>query len=202
LEVHTSEGRERERRQAWPAPQRVLGIDPGSATTGFGIVERSGSRIAHVAHGTIRVPRTGSLAYRLDRLHAAVREVVERHRPDVASIESVFVAANARSALVLGQARGAVLAALGAAGLGVVEYAPASIKVAVSGSGRAGKDQIQRVVMRILALGSAPASDAADALAAALCHAQAGRLELLRPRPRARRRSARGPVVRVRRRVS
>jgi len=100
---------------------------------------------------------------------------------------------------VLGQARGAVLAAIGASGLAVVEYAPASIKLAVAGSGRAGKDQIQRVVARLLGLASWPATDAADALAAALCHAQAGRLELLAPRTRARRRRARGPVVRVRR---
>jgi crossover junction endodeoxyribonuclease RuvC len=196
LELHQSEGSEP--RRAGSA-QRVLGIDPGSETTGFGIVERSGAQLVHVAHGTIRLPRSGSLALRLDRLHTTVREIVERHRPDVASIEQVFVAASPRSALVLGQARGAVLAALGASGVGVVEYAPASIKLAVAGSGRAGKEQIQRVVARLLGLASWPVPDAADALAAALCHAQAGRLELLAPRTRGRRRRAPGPVVRVRR---
>jgi crossover junction endodeoxyribonuclease RuvC len=124
--------------------------------------------------------------------------VIARHRPDVASVEQVFVAASPRAALVLGQARGAALAALGAAGLGVHEYAPARIKQAVTGSGRAGKDQIQRVVMRVLGLLGTPAADAADALAAALCHAEAGRLELLQPRAGTRRRRSRGPVVRVR----
>ena len=197
MELHQSEGRER--RRGGSAAQRVLGIDPGSETTGFGIVERSGTGVVHVAHGTIRLPRGGSLALRLDRLHADIRDIVARHQPDVASIEQVFVAASPRSALVLGQARGAVLAALGASGLAVVEYAPASIKLAVAGSGRAGKDQIQRVVTRLLGLASWPVTDAADALAAALCHAQAGRLEALAPRPRGRRRRARGPVVRVRR---
>lgn len=196
MEVITSEGRERAERD--PSAVRVLGIDPGSAVTGFGLVERRGARVVHVAHGTIRTPRGASPAQRLDRLHAALCEVIARHRPDVASIEQVFVAASPRSALVLGQARGAALAALGAAGLAVHEYAPARIKQAVSGNGRAGKDQIQRIVTRLLDLSSPPAGDAADALAAALCHAEAGRLELLVGRGRARRRRPRGPVLRVR----
>lgn len=177
---------------------RVLGVDPGTSVTGFGIVERRGARVSHVAHGTIRPPRDASLASRLDRLHAALVEVIARYRPDVASVEQVFVAASPRSALVLGQARGAALAALGAAGLGVHEYAPARIKLAVAGNGRAGKDQIQRVVVRVLGLLAPPAEDAADALAAALCHAEAGRLERLQPRGLTRRRRSRGPVVRVR----
>jgi crossover junction endodeoxyribonuclease RuvC len=193
LEADTSEGRGRS------AAQIVLGIDPGSETTGFGLVERRGAGVAHVAHGTIRLPRTASLALRLDRLHREVAELVQRYRPDVASIEQCFVAASPRSALVLGQARGAALAALGSSGVAVVEYAPAQIKLSVAGSGRAGKDQIQRVVSRVLGLAAWPAADAADALAAALCHAMAGRLELLAQRPRARRQRARGPVVRVRR---
>jgi crossover junction endodeoxyribonuclease RuvC len=197
LEVHHREGREAV--DSRPARQRVLGIDPGSETTGFGVVERSGGGIAHVAHGRIRVPRAGSPALRLARLHAEIRDLIERHRPDVASIEQVFVAASPRSALVLGQARGAALAALGAAGVALVEYTPAHIKLCVCGSGRAGKDQVQRVVARLLALERWPAADAADALAAALCHAQAGRLDLLAARPRGSRRRARGPVVRVRR---
>jgi crossover junction endodeoxyribonuclease RuvC len=181
-----------------PTALCVLGVDPGSAATGFGLIERRGARLVHVAHGTIRARRDASPAQRLDRLHAALCEVIARHRPDVASIEQVFVAANPRAALVLGQARGAALAALGAAGLAVHEYAPARIKQAVSGSGRAGKDQVQRMVARLLGLATLPATDAADALAAALCHAQAGRLLPLR-RLRARRGRARGPVVRVRR---
>lgn len=194
LEADAGERRDGSRADAL----RVLGIDPGLSVTGFGIVERRGGRVRHVAHGTIRPPRDASLAVRLDRLYAALGEVIARYRPDVASVEQVFVAASPRSALVLGQARGAALAALGAAGLGVHEYAPARIKVAIAGNGRAGKDQIQRVVVRVLALLSTPAEDAADALAAALCHAEAGRLEGLVPRARARRRRARGPIVRVR----
>jgi crossover junction endodeoxyribonuclease RuvC len=193
LEADTSEARGRS------AAQIVLGIDPGSATTGFGLVERCGARVVHVAHGTIRLPRTGSLALRLDRLHREVAELAQRYRPDVASIEQCFVAVSPRSALVLGQARGVALAALGGSGVTVVEYAPAQIKLAVAGSGRAGKDQIQRVVSRMLGLTTWPAPDAADALATALCHAMAGRLEQLGPRLRTRRRRARGPVVRVRR---
>ncbi|HEX5064976.1 MAG TPA: crossover junction endodeoxyribonuclease RuvC [Myxococcota bacterium] len=196
MESNHHEGREPARSAA---AQRVLGIDPGSATTGFGLVERSGARVVHVAHGTIRLPRTGSLTSRLARLHREVAELAQRYRPDVASIEQCFVAVSPRSALVLGQARGAALAALGGAGVAVVEYAPAHIKLSVAGSGRAGKDQIQRVVARVLDLSSWPAADAADALAAALCHAMAGRLELLAQRPRARRQRSRGPVVRVRR---
>lgn len=198
LEANHSEARDPMRSD--PGALRVLGIDPGSAVTGFGIVERRGSRVVHLAHGTIRTPRTASMAARLDRLHRALCEIIERHRPDVASLEQVFVAASPRSALVLGQARGAALAALGGRGLCVVEYAPARIKQAVTGSGRAVKDQVQRVVARSLGLGGEISADAADALAAALCHAQAGRLELLKP-PRASRRGrrSRGPVVRVRR---
>jgi crossover junction endodeoxyribonuclease RuvC len=197
LEIDTREGREPGGQRS--AAQRVLGIDPGSEKTGFGVVERSGARVTHVAHGTIRLPRTGSLALRLGRLHRELVELMERYRPDVASIEQCFVAASPRSALVLGQARGAALAALGGSGVAVVEYAPAHIKLSVAGSGRAGKDQIQRIVARVLGLTSWPAADAADALAAALCHALAGRLEQLAPRPRSRRRRARGPVVRVKR---
>lgn len=193
MEADTSEARGRS------AAQIVLGIDPGSEKTGFGLVERRGACVVHVAHGTIRLPRTGTLALRLDRLHREIAELAQRYRPDVASIEQCFVAASPRSALVLGQARGAALAALGGSGVTVVEYAPAQIKLAVAGSGRAGKEQIQRVVSRVLGLTTWPAPDAADALATALCHAMAGRLEQLGPRPRARRRRARGPVVRVRR---
>jgi crossover junction endodeoxyribonuclease RuvC len=197
MEASTSDGREQVADDA--GALRVLGIDPGSAVTGFGLVERRGGRVVHVAHGTIRAPRDASPARRLDRLHAALCEVIARHRPHVASLEQVFVAASPRSALVLGQARGAALAALGAAGLAVHEYAPSRIKQAVSGSGRAGKDQVQRVVARLLGLVTLPAADAADALAAALCHAEAGRLESLPLLSRRRRSRRRGPLVRVRR---
>jgi len=179
---------------------RILGIDPGSQATGYGVLECAGARIAHVAHGTIRPQRGGSQAARLHQLQCALREIIARHRPDVASVEQVFVASSPRSALVLGQARGAILATLGEAGLTIREYAATQIKQAVTGSGRAAKTQMQRMVRRLLSLQTNPAADAADALAAALCHAHRGRLDGLEPLPRprgARRRSARFQVRRA-----
>lgn len=178
---------------------RILGIDPGSAVTGYGILERDASGLRHVAHGTLR-PRGGTLASRLGQLHRDVAEIIARHQPDVAAVEQVFVAASARSALVLGQARGAVLAALAGGDLPVSEYAAAQTKQAVTGSGRASKRQVQTMVQRLLALEGRPATDACDALAAAICHAQASRLAWaaapLRPRRRRRGGSARRPTVR------
>jgi crossover junction endodeoxyribonuclease RuvC len=177
---------------------RILGIDPGSQVTGYGVVERRDGEIVHVAHGTLRASKEGSPERRLADLHRALLEVIERHRPEMASVEQLFVARGARSALVLGQARGVALAAIGAAGIAVHEYAPTRIKQSVTGSGRASKLQVQRVVKRRLGLQRVPAADAADALAAALCHAGAGRLELLGVKARPRRRArARSPVVRV-----
>lgn len=158
---------------------RILGIDPGSTAMGFGVVERREGGVHHVAHGVVRPRREGSMALRLDALYGAVCEMIEMHRPEVASIEEVFVARSARSALVLGQARGVALAALGARGLTVHEYAPTRIKQQVTGSGRAAKVQIQRMVRRVLELERTPAADAADALAIAICHAQLGPLERL-----------------------
>jgi crossover junction endodeoxyribonuclease RuvC len=180
---------------------RILGIDPGSQATGYGVVEHRDGKLVHVAHGTLRASRDASPERRLADLHRCLLEVIEHHRPELASVEQVFVARGARSALVLGQARGVALAAIGAAGLAVHEYAPARIKQSVTGNGRASKLQVQRVVKRLLSLERAPAADAADALAAALCHAQAGRLERLGVRTRSRRRpAARASLVRVDRR--
>lgn len=156
---------------------RILGIDPGSHATGYGVVERRDGRLRHVAHGTLRPPRGAPLAARLDYLYRAVGDVLREHEPEVAAVEQVFVALSPRSALVLGQARGAVLSALGAAGLGLSEYSAAQVKQAVAGSGRAGKREVQRMVRRLLELERAPGCDAADALAVAIRHAHAGRLE-------------------------
>lgn len=168
---------------------RILGIDPGSQVTGYGIVERRDGRLLHVAHGTLRASGDASPQRRLADLYRSLLEVIDHHRPELASVEQVFVAHGARSALVLGQARGVVLAAIGSAGLALHEYASSRIKQSVTGNGRASKLQVQRVVKRLLSLQRAPAADAADALAAALCHAQAGRLERLGVRGRARPRS-------------
>jgi crossover junction endodeoxyribonuclease RuvC len=179
---------------------RILGIDPGSQVTGYGIVESRDGRIVHVAHGTVRASRERSTERRLADLYRSLLEVIDHHKPELGSVEQLFVARGARAALVLGQARGVALAALGSAGIAVHEYAPSRIKQSVTGNGRASKLQVQRVVKRLLDLQRAPATDAADALAAALCHAQAGRLERLGVRTRVRRRTAaRGPVVQVRR---
>jgi crossover junction endodeoxyribonuclease RuvC len=174
-------------------------VDPGSSATGFGVVECAGGRIAHVAHGTLRPGRSGGLAGRLHSLHRAIGEVVALHRPDVASVEEVFVAASPRAALVLGQARGAVLAALGETGLTIREFAPAQIKSAVTGNGRATKAQVQRMVRSLLSLSSTPAADAADALAAAICCAHMGPLASLGVKARGRRPRRRAPEIRVRR---
>ena len=173
---------------------RILGIDPGLVATGFGVVERAGGALIHVAHGTVRPPRSSPLAVRLHCLYRALAEVIEQHRPDAVAIEQVFVAVSPHAALVLGQARGALLAAVAAGGLPVTEYTPSQIKQGVTGSGAAGKPQVQAMVRRILALERAP-SDAADALAAAIRHAHEPRLALLgvigrRRRPRGPRRFA------------
>jgi crossover junction endodeoxyribonuclease RuvC len=150
---------------------RILGIDPGSLVTGYGVVERRGAEVHHVAHGTLRPPRAAPLASRLAAIHAGVAGVIGSHRPDLVVVEQVFVAANARAALVLGQARGVALAAASAAGLGVEELSPQEVKRAVVGNGAAQKLQVQRMVQRLLGLATPPAQDAADALAAALCRA-------------------------------
>ena len=164
-------------------------MDPGSQATGFGVIDRVGSELRWVSHGVLRPTRSAALALRLAALMQQLGSVLAQYRPDVASVEGVFVSVSPRSALVLGQARGAVLAAIGAAAIPLVEYAPARIKQAVSGDGRAAKEQVQRMVRRLLALESTPSVDAADALAVAICHAHAGPLERVRrsrARPRAR----------------
>jgi crossover junction endodeoxyribonuclease RuvC len=181
---------------------RILGIDPGSAVTGYGVVERIDGRLSHVAHGTMRLSSDLSLPQRLDQLYRTVTDVLAGHAPDCAAVETVFVAASPRSALVLGQARGAILAALAAGGMPVNEYAPARIKRAVTGNGRATKQQVKLMVKRLLALDRVPASDAADALAAAIAHANASRIEALAPAladRRRRRPTSRGTAFNVRR---
>lgn len=155
---------------------RILGIDPGSTATGYGVVDSAGSRLVHVAHGVIRGARNASLANRLARIHAELLEVASEHRPDVAVIEKVFLAASPRSALVLGQARGAALAALAAKGLDVHELSAREVKKAVAGTGAADKKQVQFMVVRLLGLDRSPPSDAADALAIAISQAHGGRL--------------------------
>jgi crossover junction endodeoxyribonuclease RuvC len=156
--------------------QRILGIDPGLQRTGFGVIDVDGAQLAYVASGTIatlEVPR-GDLPARLGIIFEGVREVVQRYGPSCASTEIVFVNANPQSTLLLGQARGAALAALVASGLPVAEYTALQMKKAVVGHGLATKSQVQAMVGRLLALPGLPGKDAADALGLAISHAHAG----------------------------
>jgi crossover junction endodeoxyribonuclease RuvC len=163
---------------------RILGIDPGSLATGFGVIEASEGRLRHVVHGTLRLSRSASLGERLAALHADLVDVIETQRPDVAAVERVFVAASARAALVLGHARGVALAAVSSARVPVSEYSASEVKQAAVGNGRAEKRQVQAMVRVLLGLEHVPGPDAADALAVAICHAHSGRLGGLASRGR------------------
>jgi crossover junction endodeoxyribonuclease RuvC len=148
---------------------RVLGIDPGSRTTGYGVIELQRGQSVYVASGCVRA-RQSDLAARLGEIYAGIVELIAQHRPDAVAVEQVFMARNANSALKLGQARGAALAAVVTIGLPVSEYAARRVKQAVTGTGAASKAQVQHMVCRLLKLRSAPSADAADALAIAICH--------------------------------
>ncbi len=148
---------------------RILGIDPGSRITGYGVVEFDGPRSRYVASGTVRCA-DGDLPARLREIFAGLREVIATHAPDDSAIEQVFVHRNADSALKLGQARGAAICACASHDLTIGEYTPRQVKQAVVGTGAATKAQVQAMVKRLLELPAAPPSDAADALAVALCH--------------------------------
>ena len=155
---------------------RILGIDPGLQRTGFGVIDAEGQRLTYVASGTIstlEAPR-GDLPLRLKIIFEGVQQVVQRYTPDCAAAEIVFVNVNPQSTLLLGQARGAALAALVAAGLPVAEYTALQMKKAVVGHGLANKGQVQEMVRRLLTLPGLPGKDAADALGLAVSHAHAG----------------------------
>jgi len=156
--------------------QRILGIDPGLQTTGFGVIDVDGARLAYVASGTISTAALarGDLPGRIKVLYEGVREVVERYGPHQASLEIVFVNVNPQSTLLLGQARGAALAALVSSGLPVSEYTAVQMKKATAGHGAARKEQVQAMVSRLLSLPGLPGKDAADALGLAITHAHAG----------------------------
>jgi crossover junction endodeoxyribonuclease RuvC len=148
----------------------ILGIDPGSQKTGFGVISHQGARSEYVTSGIIRLPR-GPLPERLKIIFDSVSEIVEQHCPQELAIEEVFMARDAKAAIKLGQARGAAIVACVSKGVPVFEYSAKSIKLAVVGTGGADKQQVQHMVKTLLDLPAAPAEDAADALAAALCHA-------------------------------
>ena len=151
---------------------RWIGIDPGLRTTGFGVIDVEGQRLTYVASGTIESgdPAKG-LPDRLGTLYQGVKEVLETYQPESAAIEEVFLNVNPRSTLMLGQARGAVIAALVSANLPVSEFSALRVKQAIVGTGRAAKPQVQEMVRRLLRLSRAPGSDASDALGVAICAA-------------------------------
>jgi crossover junction endodeoxyribonuclease RuvC len=157
-----------------PGTLRILGIDPGLQVTGFGVIERTDGRLSYVTSGCIRSEASGELAVRLKTILDGVREVISANRPDMAVIEKVFVNVNPQSTLLLGQARGTAICALVDAGLPVCEYTALQIKQAVVGTGHARKEQVQEMVKRLLKLPGLPGTDAADALACAICHAHGG----------------------------
>jgi crossover junction endodeoxyribonuclease RuvC len=160
----------------------ILGLDPGSLHTGFGLVDRRGSAVALIEAGRISCPRTLDVPARLAHLAAGLGELVARHPPDLAALETPFHGLNARSLIVLAQARVALLAVLAGRGVEITEYSPAEVKSAVTGNGRADKLQVARMVKLLLGpqAGSAMSPDATDALALALCCAQRWRLDQLR----------------------
>ena len=151
----------------------VLGIDPGTATTGYGVVRSTGPGMASLVEcGVIRTKPRDRLSRRLHEIHAGVRELIARHRPDVLAVEDVFYSKNVRTTVVLGHARGVILLAGEEAGLAVHEFPPAEIKKAVTGTGAATKEQVQFMLTRLLRLKAVPQpSDAADGVAAALTYA-------------------------------
>jgi crossover junction endodeoxyribonuclease RuvC len=151
---------------------KVIGIDPGTANCGYGIVHESGGRLKAIGHGSWSTPAGEPLALRLRTIFEGVAALVVEHVPDAVVLEESFVGVDARTALSVGQARGAVLVAAALAGVDCAEYAPARVKQAVCGYGRAEKAQVQRMVKAILSLPALPTPNhAADALAVAICHA-------------------------------
>lgn len=149
---------------------RVLGIDPGSRITGYGLVEQSGSRLIHVDNGAIFTDSALDLPGRLKLIFDGLSAVISEYRPDEVAVENIFFSTNAQSALKLGQARGAAIVAAVHAGLPVAEYSALQVKQAVVGQGKAEKGQVQKMLKALLSLPETAQSDASDALAVAICH--------------------------------
>jgi crossover junction endodeoxyribonuclease RuvC len=159
------------RRSTYSRDVIVLGIDPGTARTGYGVVQAEGSSLRALDHGAVATAAGDDMGLRLARIFAAVAGLLERHGPQAVAIEGLFIGANPRTVLAVGQARGAALAACGAAEIPSAEYSPAQVKTAVCGYGRADKEQVRRMVTAILGLQRGPRNEhAADALAVAICH--------------------------------
>ena len=153
---------------------KVVGIDPGTAACGYGIVHASGGRLKAIGHGCWSTPAGEEAALRLKTIYDGVSGLIAEHAPDAVALEESYVGADARIALFVGQARGAVLVAAANAGVACCEYAPARVKQSICGYGRADKEQVQRMVKMLLSLPEVPTPNhAADALAVAICHALA-----------------------------
>jgi len=148
---------------------RILGIDPGSRRTGFGVIEVQQQRLIYLSSGGINL-RATTLPLRLQEIYTGITQIIEQYQPTIAAIEQVFIHRNIAAALKLGQARGVAIVAAVQAGLDLYEYAPTQIKQAVVGHGHAEKVQVQHMVKVLLSLSAIPSADAADALAIAICH--------------------------------
>jgi crossover junction endodeoxyribonuclease RuvC len=153
-----------------PKREAILGIDPGSLVTGWGVIEAEGNRLHYTAHGIIATSPAHAQAERLKQIYRGIQEVIRRYRPVVVSLEKVFFSRNVQSALKLGQARGMAMLAAAESEIPLFEYSATEIKLGVVGYGHATKEQIQKMVTALLSLRGALRTDAADALAAAICH--------------------------------
>jgi crossover junction endodeoxyribonuclease RuvC len=153
-----------------PNRETILGIDPGSIVTGWGLVEVEANQLRHLSHGTIVTSTSLGLSLRLSQIYRELHKIIEHYQPTAVSLEKVFFSRNVQSALKLGQARGVALLAAAEGEIGVAEYSAAEVKVAVVGYGQATKEQVQRMVSALLCLRGSIRADAADALAAAICH--------------------------------
>lgn len=149
----------------------ILGIDPGSRLTGFGIIESKGSKLRYITSGCIRIDTSQDLAFRLKQIFTCISQLIEENQPDEFAIEQVFMGKNVDSALKLGQARGSAIVAASMQDVPVFEYAARAVKQAVTGRGGAEKEQVQHMVQVLLSLPGKPQADAADALAIAITHA-------------------------------
>ncbi|HTY09307.1 MAG TPA: crossover junction endodeoxyribonuclease RuvC [Candidatus Edwardsbacteria bacterium] len=158
----------------------ILGVDPGSQTTGYGLVESDGRTHSVIALGCLKARPGASLSARLAQIYEGLRGVIERYRPQQAAVEATFYGKNVRSALVMGHARGVCLLAIAQGGCELFEYSPLAVKQAVVGQGRAGKQQVGFMIRAMLGLRVTPPEDAADALAVAICHLQKMRFEQLK----------------------
>ncbi|GAW67356.1 holliday junction resolvase [Geoanaerobacter pelophilus] len=157
----------------------ILGIDPGSRKTGYGIISKQGNRLIHVDNGAIFTQSAKDFPERLERIFTGLSEIIAQYRPEVVAVEDVFLAKNAQSALKLGQARGAAIVAAVNVGLPVHEYTAMQVKQAVVGTGRAEKTQVQQMIKALLNLPEVAQEDASDALAVAICHAHSAGVSAL-----------------------